>query len=211
MDRSTLRAAAALVVLLGASTALGARPEPVRGLKFQASLVTAVEACSAPNDSVTAPPFVGAACHPAAPIDSICQYDPASEIANGSFDAKVVRRGARQDIKLHALIRGLNPGCEGLQLCIRLTNVRITTPDCTSADPDGCTIPDIASFAPGLSACCLVGEGQCRIDSSVDEASLANFVDGGNLTIAFGGAALYRINGASIPTGPSFVTGLLAP
>jgi hypothetical protein len=204
-------ASTAIALLSAASVVVAARPEPVRAPRFQASLITAVEPCAAPNDSVTTAPLMGPSCHPAAPVDTVCTYDPASEIANGTFQAKIARKGDRQEIRLHTFMRGLGAGCEGLQLCMRLTNIRFTTPDCASGDPDGCTIPDLASYAPGLSACCLVQSGTCRIDSGIDHAAMANFIHGGDLTLAVGGAALVRINGPSLPAGPSFVTGILAP
>ncbi|HZR84125.1 MAG TPA: hypothetical protein VFD92_23715 [Candidatus Binatia bacterium] len=197
--------------LFRSSPALALRPEPVRALKFQAYLVTAIQPCTASNDTTTTPPLVVSACHPATPIDSVCQFDPLSETANGVFQAKVARKGARQDIKMHVHLVGLNAGCEGLQLCVHLQNLRITTTGCASGDPDGCTMVDVPSFAPGLPACCLVGDGKCRLDTGIDVAAMQNFVDDGKMTIELGGAALHRINGPSVPSGASFVTGLLAP
>src|SRR5262249_12901398 len=121
---------ALLGVMLLANASMAQRSDPAKAGKFQSTLVTAYKACLAPNDTAggTLPL---PACHPAVADDDTCKVPAAG---GGKTAAKVDPAG---DIALKTKLKGVT-GCDG-ETFQGIVTVRVTTNNCVSADPNGCT------------------------------------------------------------------------
>lgn len=198
-----------LAVLIGcglvglSGVALAGHNEPAKANRLLAKLVTAYSPCTAPNDM-----WVGLvpACHPTVRSDAGCGYDPANSNAFGQMKLVVTGSG---DVKISARMKGLAAGCEGESLQA-VIDVRVSSDDCASADPLGCTIVDFPNFP--LSAACIVTGGECTIHSTTDAFSL--LVNAGNENgfelLGFGLKRSTSVNSAA-PTGRTFSGGIFFP
>jgi hypothetical protein len=158
------------------------RSEPLQANKFQATLVTAYKPCAAPNDMNTGSLSLPA-CHPAVRDDDVCRI--ASD-GGGKFKAKPDPAG---DIAYKVQLKGIQ-GCDGDTL-VAVATIRITTNDCGSADPNGCTIVDLTDFPISGPGSCVISRGACKIGSTVNTELGAGTVQAGKL-------AAFQVNGAGL-------------
>jgi len=163
---------------------MAARNDPGKAGKFQATLVTAYKACLAPNDT-TLGALPLAACHPAVPDDNTCQVPSAG---GGKAQAKVDPAG---DVALKLQLKGV-VGCDG-ETFQGITSVRVTTNNCVSADPDGCTVVDLTDFPITSTGSCTVTGGKCKIKTTVNtELGAGTLTAGKDTSITLNGNGLKR-------------------
>jgi hypothetical protein len=199
-----------LAVLIGcglvglSGVALAGHNEPVKATRLLGKLVTAYSQCTAPNDTWGFVLFP--ACHPTVRSDAGCGYDPANSNASGQMNLIV---NGREGVRISARVKGLAAGCEGEQLHA-VIDVRISSHDCASADPLGCTTVDLPNYP--LSAGCIVIGGECTIHSITDAFSL--LVDAGKENgyelLGFGLQRFTSVNSGA-PTGRTFSGGIFFP
>jgi hypothetical protein len=187
MQRAVIVLGGAFMGLMLLANASMARSDPAKAKKFQASLVTAYNACSAPNDT-TAGGLPLPACHPAVPSDDTCTIDSKG---GGKVAAKADPAG---DIAVKVKLKGIG-GCDGETLQ-GLASTRVTTNNCSSADPNGCTIVDLTDFNITATSACVIDKGKCQIKTTVN----ANYP----LAITAGKSTSFTINGVALnrTTGP---------
>lgn len=159
--------------LLLATGAGAAHNEPLKGNLFKTNVVTAYQPCAAGTVTTDAPGPVQAAC-PAVRRDSVCGFGVKG---TGKLQAKVLSdpvTKAAIDIGVHAVLVGLDSGCEGDTLTLNVAT-QITIDDCIGAS-GGCTYA--ATFALGS---CVVTDGHCTIESTVNTNPPATLrIEGGN-------------------------------
>jgi hypothetical protein len=209
---------------LAAAVAHAQLPVPQKANKAQATLVQAFEPCSAPNDSVDAPglPIALPACSPAAPQDPGCTFGPKGQ---GQIQTVVTgsAKSGKQDLKIQAKLQNLAAGCIGETLCFQ-TSVTASTDNCTSGNPNGCTILDVLTnpfplgIAPGFpTACCTVdAKGKCQIKTTLNTIIGAQFFTGqSNVSLGLNQLGVVRTSSVNSPAPPgngySFTAGLLVP
>jgi len=190
-------------VVLTAGSAKAQYQFPKKANKYQATMVTAYAACTAPNDTTTGA-LALPACHPATPNDTVCGFDvsnPAKPLGQGQLQATVSGKGATVDIKLQVKLQGLTAGCIGETLCIA-PFLRASSLGCASADPGGCTTLESLSnpFALGAAACGVVdSKGKLQIKTSVNSVIPGLIPGNTHLTIDLGRSGVRRTTGASLP------------
>lgn len=181
-----------LVVLGGAfvgltllsSASLAQRSDPAKAKKYQATLVTAYDACAAPNDT-TSGSVPLPACHPAVPSDAVCQIDTKG---GGKVSAKADPAG---DVALKVKLKGIL-GCDGDTLQA-FAGIQVTTQNCASADPGGCTTITVGFPVTGPGNC-VIANGKCQIKSTVNtELGAGTLAAGDNASITLGSITLGRI------------------
>ena len=132
--------------------------------------MTAYQECSVPNDSTTDPFLPLSACSPTVK-DAHVGFGPSGK---GKLIAKVLGKESTQDVKVIAILTGLSTTSVGHELC-PVASFRVTTDDCTSASPTGCTVVDVVDFplaASGDALCCTVDAlGKCTIKSTLKTGS----------------------------------------
>ena len=179
---------AGVTLLVGASQAQ--RSDPAKAKKYQATLVTAYAPCAAPNDT-TAGSVPLPACHPAVPGDAVCKIDPKG---GGKVSAKSDPAG---DVAIKLKLKGIL-GCDGDTLQAA-AGVQVTTQNCASADPGGCTTITLSIPVSGPGNC-VVAKGKCQIKSTVNtELGAGTLAAGDNVSITLGSIILARttmVNGA---------------
>ena len=179
-------------MMLFANTSMAQRSDPGKAGKFQSTLVTAYKACLAPNDT-TAGALPLPACHPPVPDDDTCQVPNAG---GGKTQAKVDPAG---DVALKFKLKGVS-GCDG-ETFQAVATLRLTTNDCLSADPNGCTVVDLTDFPLTGPGSCVVSDGKCQIKTTVNtELGAGTLVAGKNTSITLGGVGLKRtttVNGGT--------------
>ncbi|MEW6268769.1 MAG: hypothetical protein AB1689_05660, partial [Thermodesulfobacteriota bacterium] len=205
MRKSVLAVAlGALAVVLTAGSASAQYAYPKKGNKFQSTMVTAYAACAASNDTTTgAVPLP--ACHPAVPNDTVCGFDvtnPAKPLGQGQLQGVVTGKGATADVKLQVKLQGLNAGCIGQTLCI-VPFVRASSQGCASGDPGGCTVLEALTNPfniPGPGCGVVDAKGKLQIKTTVDTASGADIISGGNnLQLDLSRTGVRRTTGPSLP------------
>jgi len=160
-----------LVVAAGvlgmASLALAQTNAPKSAKKFQASLVAAYNACTAPNNSTKTLPLP--ACD-AVESDPSCDFQPG--VGSGAVKAKV----SGSTIVLSAKAKGINLACAGKTLAavatVRATTNDCTTPPCTILEgvtkdfPTGCS--GVVDASGGFSCSAVVGPGVLAPGANTD-------------------------------------------
>ena len=204
-------AAAVLGLLAGPGLANGPalHNEPSKAKVFRVDLVTAYQECLAPNDLTTDPFLPLPACSPTVK-DPHCSFGPNGK---GKLIAKVLGRESTQDVKVIAVLTGLDATSVGHELC-PVATIRVTTDDCTSASATGCTVIDLVDFplaASGDPLCCKVDAlGTCKINSTLRTGSSlpvsSALIHGYFAGIEIRGCGLARVGG-----GVAFSCGLLFP
>ena len=182
---------------LAASSAFAGHNEPKKAASIKGELLTAYEACTAPNDTINGSALALPACHPAVRSDPTCGF--VAGIGSGKFSAKA-KAG---DIFLTASLSGLDAACNGETLQVT-ADLRVTGDNCVSADPDGCTVSELTNFpVPGVT--CVVAAGKCTIKTSVNTALPGLLASGTHRGIGLGAISLSH--GAA----RAFQGGLLIP
>lgn len=180
-----------LGVTLLASASLAQRSDPTKANKFQSTLVTAYAPCTVPNDT-TAGSLPLLACAPAVPGDDVCTIDAGG---GGKVQAKADAAG---DVALKAKIKGI-ANCEGDKLKA-YAGIRVTTNNCTSANPGGCTTQD-QLFPVTAAGDCTIDGGKCGIKTTVNaELGAGTLTAGENTSITLNGVQLVRstnVNGGT--------------
>src|SRR5439155_10963803 len=138
--------------------------------KLQLALVNAFFPCDTPN-TATQSGNSASACAPAGPFD-LCALSPTG---SGKITMLVTGDPAvgTQDVKLAAVVKGLNQSCENDQLCIWFS-VRWTSDDC----PEGsCTTGDILEFPLDAdpTSCCTVTKGVCKLKTTLLASAPGSF------------------------------------
>jgi hypothetical protein len=199
MLKKVLFAGGVLVTVgLFASTSLARPISPKKANKYQATVVTGVEACSAAN--TTAPgALMTAACDPVVASDSVCQFTEKAGKPKGG--GKVLAK-AKDDIKINVKVKGITETCNGETLCA-VASVRTSTNNCASTG-DCSTIPQ-PDLPLGI-ACCLVEKQKCKIKTTVNTALPGALVTGNSTEFIIGEVGLKRTGG-----GVAFRAGLLLP
>lgn len=181
----------ALGVFLTSNVALATHPVPFKANKLITLLAKAYNTCSVPNDSTTILPLP--ACTPVTEEDPGCNFTAKGK---GILKAIVFGPTGGKDIKLIAVVTKLD--CPGQQFCPS-ASFQITTHDCLSGNPGGCTTVDVPNFPLGFppSGCCTVdSKGNCKIKSSVDASLAADVIqDGNNTNLVLQGCGMNRTGG----------------
>lgn len=171
--------------------------------KFQATMVQAYAACTAPNDTTTGV-LALPACHPAVPQDTVCGFDvsdPLKPKGQGQLQAVVTGKGDKVDIKLQVKLQGLTSGCIGETLCIT-PFLRASSLGCASGDPGGCTTLEglTSPFALTGSGCGVVdSKGKLQIKTTVNTV-IADLIPGGtHFTLDLARTGVRRTTGPSLP------------
>src|SRR5437899_6090484 len=144
--------------------------EPAKAKKAQFELVNSFIECSSPNTTTSTGQ---SAC---TPVQSE-GFGACGLLATGfgKLSLKAIGSAAQgtQDFQLSAIATGLSDQCP--QLCMKLS-FRATTDDC----PQGsCTIVDVENQP--TSACCMVKNGKCKINTTLS-AALPNVFTPGKTT-----------------------------
>ena len=180
---------------------------PKKADKGFVASVRAYEPCIVPNDATA----VGIpSCAPAVGSDTVCD----GFTANGSGKSKVSLKGkgAAADIHINVALKGLKAGCEGETLCPAAT-LRVTTQDCVSGDPAGCTQVDLVDLQLGFPAtggCCVVTNGKCKIKTTVVTNIPGATIGGQTETTQIDSTSLTRVTGPGAPA-TAFRSGLFVP
>lgn len=208
MNKKLIVAAAAVVALGAWSTAAMAQrttEEPKKANKVSGTMVRAYDACAVPNDTTGGGLPLGA-CAPAVPSDSMCQLEALK--GGAKVDLKEKKGELEGSVKIGKLT-----GCEGEELCL-FADARVTTDNCQSGDPEGCTVASAATELGGLLApngfgsniCCIVDKGNCKVKIALNDALGADVVTGtSNTSITIGRLSMQRTGGGNV-----FSMGLLS-
>ena len=185
-----------LAVSLMASASFARPASPKKANKYQATVVTGVEACTVTN--TTAPGLLSTpACDPVVASDSVCQFGP-----EGKGSGKVLAK-AKDDIAISAKIGGLTETCNGETLCA-VASLRTSQNNCASTGD--CTTVTQTDLPLGL-ACAEVAKGKWKIKGSVNAEFLPGaLVTGNSAEFILGEVGLLRSGG-----GVAFRAGLLLP
>jgi hypothetical protein len=179
------------------STAFGRPLPPKKANKFQATMVTGVQACTAANTTLPGA-LMTPGCDPVVANDTVCQFAE----KNGKLKGKgKVLAKAKDDIKLKAKLVNLTDSCNGETLCAVAT-VTTTSDNCASGG--SCTGVTSIDLPLGI-ACCLVEKNKCKIKTTVNTALPGALVPGNYTEFIIGEVGLKR-TGASAP---AFKGGLL--
>jgi hypothetical protein len=173
-----------LVPGLFVSIALGQANPPVKSgaSSVKLALVTAYAPCTAPDITHNG----GPACTPSR-LDTICGFGPEGR---GSYMIKKIRT-AHPSMIANVKLTGLDPACEGLQLCHE-TSMRTTQGDTHACSgPTGCTLEDPTPSGH----CCTVEDGKCTIKGSGIHSNIGGIVEGELLS-----CRIRRTTGPSLPT-----------
>jgi hypothetical protein len=180
---------------------------PKKADKGAFTIVRAYEPCIVPNDTTA----LGLpTCAPAVASDTVCD----GFTANGSGKSKVSVKGqgATADVHINVAMKGLQAGCEGETLCPAAT-LHVTTQDCVSGDPAGCTLIDLVDFqlgSPATGGCCVVTNGKCKIKTTL-ATNIMNVTLGGQTeTTQVDRTSLTRVTGPGAPA-TAFRSGLFVP
>ena len=188
---------AVLGMALIVSPAMGQRPLPKKANKYQATVVTGVEACTTANvtgNGILSTP----ACDPIVNSDSVCFFG-----ADGKGSGKVAAK-AKDDVSVKAKIGGMDAGCDGQTLCA-VASIRTTADGCSGGN--GCTTEDQVNLPLGT-ACCVVEKGKCKVKIDIGDALPGALDSGNNTEITIGEVGFTRTgSGGSV----AFRAGLLLP
>lgn len=203
----------AAVVLCAATIASAQNNEPKKANITLSKLVTAYAPCTAPNDTTTGP-LPLPACAPAVRLDPGCGFGPKGQ---GKLKANVVGSSTpspnTQDLKALVIFSGLDAGCVGETLSL-LGTVNITTSDCLSGNPDGCTVQDTLSTFP-LGSCVVDSKGKCQIKTTAETVLGFDVIDGGNTGLELTTCGVARTSSVNSPAPSagtlSFTCGVLTP
>lgn len=196
LRRTLFVAGAFLGVAIMVSPAMGARNPPKKANKYQASLVQAVEACSAALANTNASGVLATpACDPVVPSDPGCVF---TEKGGGKVAAK-----SKTDIAVQAKLGGLDPTCESETVCA-FASLRTSSNNCASTGD--CTTIDQTDLALGAS-CCTIIKGKCKIKTSINIALPGALVTGNSTEFTLGEVSLGRTG----QPGRAFKAGLLLP
>ncbi|TMA36937.1 MAG: hypothetical protein E6J79_11905 [Deltaproteobacteria bacterium] len=148
-----------LVVLPAAVCANHVEPAKANGATF--SLVTGFFECGSPN---TATSSGASACAP--PVSTTpCGFTSGGGSGKLTFAKVGSAAKGTQDLKITAVVNGLNANCVG-GLNVRLS-YRVTLDDC----PEGsCTETDVNDFDL-VGASCIVTNGKCKINTTLNTAA----------------------------------------
>ena len=161
--------------LLIGHVALADHNEPEEAEKRKSSLVRAFvpcvpgcadadPSCRAPNILTPLGPFAIGQCAPAQPVDTVCGIDP------DDGEGKVLTKVLDGDIKIKVEVDKLTAGCEGETLVFTDLS-RTTLDDCidtSGVTHSSCTGMDLG-IPPGFFSC-VVSDGKCEIDTTVNTA-----------------------------------------
>ena len=189
MARNLLAFCAVMLgAMLIAGPSLAQRSGPQKAKKFQSNVVTAYDPCTVPDDS-SGGLLPLPACSPAVPEDGLCTIDVKG---GGKIQAKVDAAG---DIAIKVKVKKI-ANCDGETVTIG-ANLRITTNNCLSADPNGCTVVDQPSFNLVTTT---ITSGQISVNTTVNaEAGMPIITAGQNTSFEITGADITRTTGASDP------------
>ncbi len=208
LSKKLIVAASVLAIGAMASTATAQRPEePKKANKVSATLVRSYDACEigSVNDT-TGGALALSACAPSVPADTTCSLEAVKSSAK--VDIKEKKGALEGSLKVTKII-----GCEGEELCAEV-DARVTTDNCTSGDPEGCTVWETLTELNGLSAngfasgiCCTIdSKGNCKAKIGLNEAlGSAVIVAGDNTSVTIGRVTLARTGGGNF-----LVSGLLS-
>ena len=189
---------AVLAMSLMVSTSFARPISPKKANKFQATIVTGVEACNVTN--TTAPGILGTpACDPVVASDNVCQFDAPGGKRKGG--GKVLAK-AKDDIAISAKLGGLTDTCNGETLCA-VAGVRTSQNNCLSGG-DCSTITQV-DLPLGL-ACSGVDKGKWKLKTTVNTSLAGALVLGNSTEFILGEVGLLRSGG-----GVAFRAGLLLP
>jgi hypothetical protein len=166
MPRSLSIVPAVVSITLLAGVALGSHTEPAKAQKAQFALVNGFFACDLLSSNTATQSFNTPACAPAAP-SGFCAFSPGGS-GQVTFSKTGSVSGGNEDVKIKAVVTGLNSSCEGSDLHVRLS-YRLTTDDC----PEGsCTTEDINDLdLDSNGAFCIVTNGKCKISTTLSTAA----------------------------------------
>lgn len=174
-------------------------PAPKKAKDVSSSLVTAFNACLAPDR--TSPMALLPAC-PTTPSDATCQFGADSD---GSIRAQIVGSAKSPDpddkntqtVRIQAKIKKLPAGCVGQQLCPTIS-LKFTAKECLSPfNGTPCTAFEFANLNLGgydaALACCTVdAAGGCKIKVSLED------VFGGDKQLFNGGSSTIEVQGLGL-------------
>lgn len=160
MRRGALSLLGLASMMLATGSGHGAHNEPQKAAKLKGDLVTAYEECVSPNlqPSEGYPVRPAMACAPPVRSDPQCGFGPKGA---GKFAFALIDRGLRVTVTL----AGLDAGCEGQRLRLRVT-ARATTQAC--AGGVDCTIRDDDSSGLFPARPCLVVQGKCKMGGEMN-------------------------------------------
>ena len=200
------------VLLMGAmvattAAALAGPNEPFKARIGRSDLVTAYSPCTAPNTTLQMSALPLPACGPALPNDSVCQF---GSHGVGTFKASA---SSGPDLTLSASLSGLGSGCIGRILC-PVASIRLTTNDCSSGDPNGCTAIDVSNIQLGtpdpLVGCCIVSpDGRCSLKARLSQVLPGVLASGQTYGLEVVSAGVNRVTGPT-HAAPTFSLGFLA-
>lgn len=200
-NKKIIVAASVLAITAMASNASAVRPEePKKANKFSATLVRAYDGCDIGSTNTnTSGALALPACSPSVPSDTTCSLEAGK--ASAKVDIKEKKGFFEGSVKVSKLV-----GCDGEELCA-FVSARVTTQNCASGDPDGCTVSDdLTGFGGVLSAngfdsgiCCTVSKGSCKVKLGLNEAlGSAAIVPGDNTSVTIGRVNLQRTGGGNV-------------
>lgn len=194
----------ALVLALVFAGVAVAHDEPRRAKTIKAPLVTAYQACTAPN-TVTSGPTPVPACSPPVRNDEVCGFQgPFFRAGYGKAAGVTTPLG---DLTLNFTAKNLSPGCEGRKLCA-VASVRLTTERCVQSP---CTVDIPQWLSDTITGCCVVTAGTCRVSTSINREMLGVLEQGEKTGIEISGCGLKRVDGPNPPSSYTFTCGVLAP
>ncbi len=197
LNRFAFGCAAVMTCLIFSSPALGQRNPASKANLFQSSLVQGVSACTAANTTLPGAEALPG-CDPVVPADAVCNF---TDKGFGRLKFK-----AKDDVKIQVKIKGLSAACNAEVLCV-VADMRWTQDGCASGG--SCTTEELDGLPLGAS-CCTVGEGNCRIKTSLVEAfnDQAIVVNGNRTEYALGSISIVRVGHFPDVT---FRAGLMVP
>lgn len=198
LNRSLLVGSIAVVACLMVTQALARPIPPKKANKYQSTVVTGVEACTA--DNTFAPGALSTkACDPIVQSDGVCQFTEkkGKPKGGGKFQAK-----AKDDISVSVKLKGLTETCNGQTLCA-VASVRTAQDNCLSGGD--CSTVTQTDLPLGV-ACCPVEKGKCKIKTTVNDSLPGALVTGNLAEFIIGEVGLRRSGG-----GVAFRAGLLLP
>ena len=149
--------------VLMSATAWADHDQPTSAREFKSSLVKAYEVCNLGDTNAVTPGGLPA-CSPAVPLDTQCEMEGAGAKGKVSISAE------QHDLRINLDIQGVT-GCEGESLILRATP-RVTSDNCLdpiTLEPleENCTLAGPVTIPL---AGCIVSNGQCKMDTTIETA-----------------------------------------
>ncbi len=198
LNKKLIVAASLLAIGALAGNANAVRPEePKKANKNSSTMVRAYDFCAIGSAlDTTGGALSLPACAPAVVSDATCTLEAGK--ASAKVDIKEKKGEFEGAIKVSKIV-----GCDGQELCAHVS-ARVTTDNCTSGNPDGCTVTGDLTEVGGLASpngfnsqiCCTVAKGSCKAKIALNVAlGSAAIVPGDNTSVTIGRVNLVRTGG----------------